>query len=133
MMIRFEVENYPDTKVILAGDEEINFIYDTDGRRGISHNFTGKIMFKSYDITIEQTFKDGYNHSHNDCPAFFTQTESTWYNMGKIHRIGGPAIIIRNVNYRWYFLGDLMIYQTYLNFLDVEDKLMTILTYGDAH
>ncbi len=52
-----------------------------------------------YNVTKTTLF--GVLHSVDDLPAITTKWATAWYNRGVLHRIGGPAITFKNIDWVW--------------------------------
>lgn len=52
-----------------------------------------------------QTFYKGQRHSYNDKPAFDGPDVKIWYDCGRKHRIGGPAMVYKDNSKFYYYEG----------------------------
>jgi hypothetical protein len=111
-------------------------VYAVDGYFHSPDNDTPAYIRKEEGLTIKQYFKHGKLHRENGLPAKEVDDCNEWYENGKLHRVGAPAIDYFEENTCGFYLRGrrYLKTKTYCKIakLSAHDELMLTLKYGNT-
>lgn len=138
-----EIIHQPTTKVWLNLEDIENYTLDIthDDKIGIFIknkfvNFSGTIILyekDEYNPYNKISFNEGLLHSFDDEPALEDNLTKMWMKNGLPHRIGGPSYITIRYSHhiKWAIEGKYYNYNTYLDMIDDDKRIMVILKYAN--